>query len=809
MNDTTADHPVDAELDDVTGSGRSEESSVSFERSPRDVLRLVTFGVVALLMVLVTRYARNSISGFESDIIDLLDFLPHSVQRITNGAMQIFVAILGLIILAIPVSRKNWRLLGYLVLGNVLASVLMSLIESFVERTEGTALQEMISDRAGVNSEVFPSAITIAQLTCSFVILGVFMPRRWRKAGAIALGGLIAIRLLISALFPINVFIALPVGAAIGAGILFALGRPDRRPTLDGVRAALVDSGLPVASVRKAKVDARGSTPYFATLEDGQGVFVKVLGEEERSADLLFRVYRFLRLKNVGDDRPFSSLRRTVEHEALVSLYARDVGILTPRMRGVVDVGSGSMLLAQDMIDGTSLDGLEDDQVTDDIMRGTWQQIALLRKHRIAHRDLRRANVFIASDGNPWMIDFGFSELAASDLLLSADVAQMLASFAVVASPERTVACAVEVLGRDAVATALPRLQMPALSGATQTALKHKKGRLEELQQAVITQCQVDEVEYEPLIRVKGKTIFMVAVLAIATWVLIPQFADLPSIIDQVKDANWGWFPLVLAMSVVTYIGATFSLSGAIPNHLPAVPTFATQVGSSFCSKLAPAGLGGMALNVRYLQKQGVDEPVAVSGVGLNTAAGLVGHVSLILIFMLWAGTDAFGGLKLPDPKWIIVGVGVAVLLAAIGMLIPATRKLLLTKLLPILKRAVHGMADVFKRPGKLAVLLLGSIIVTLSYLLGLYFATQAFGGGLPLATIGAVYLVGAAVATAAPTPGGLGAMEAALIAGLVAAGLANTVAVPAVFMFRLATFWLPILPGWLSFTWLQRKEYI
>lgn len=794
---------------DITGSGRTEEAAVSYERSPRDVLRLVVFGVTSLVLVLIVRYAKNSTSGLEDDIIALLDFLPHSVQRIVNGVMQILVLVIGLIVLAVPIYRKNWRLLGYLVLGNVICSGLMWYIESFVDRREPDGLNQASESRGGVNSDLFPSAITIAQLACTFIIIGVFMPRRWRKAGAIALAALIAIRFLISAVFPVNVVIALPVGAAIGSAILFAFGRPDRRPTLDGVRAALVDSGLPVASVRKAKVDARGSTPYFATLDDGQGVFVKVLGEEERSADLLFRVYRFFRLKNVGDDRPFSSLRRTVEHEALVSLYARDVGILTPRMRGVVDVGSGSMLLAQDMIDGKSLDGLPDEEITDDIMRGTWEQIALLRRHRIAHRDLRRANVFVASDGKPWMIDFGFSELAASDTLLSADVAQMLASFAVVAEADRVVRCAIDVLGKDAVASALPRLQMPALSGATQTALKHKKGRLKELQDAVATQCGVEEVQFEQLQRVKGKTIFMIVVLAVATWVLIPQFADLPSIVSQVKNADWKWFPVVLLMSAITYMGATASLMGAIPNHLPLVPTLATQTGSSFASKLAPAGLGGMALNVRYLQKQGVDEPVAVTGVGLNTAAGLVGHVSLILIFLLWAGRDAFGGLKLPDPKWVIIGVVAVAVLAGIAMAIPSTRTLVITKLVPILKRAIGGLTEVFKRPGKLAVLLLGSMTVTLSYLLGVYFSVQAFGGGLPLATVGAVYLAGAAVATAAPTPGGLGAMEAALIAGLVAAGLENTVAVPAVFMFRLATFWMPILPGWLCFMWLQRREYI
>jgi undecaprenyl-diphosphatase len=74
---------------------------------------------------------------------------------------------------------------------------------------------------------------------------------------------------------------------------------------------------------------------------------------------------------------------------------------------------------------------------------------------------------------------------------------------------------------------------------------------------------------------------------------------------------------------------------------------------------------------------------------------------------------------------------------------------------------------------------------------------------------VGAVYLAGAAIAAAAPTPGGLGALEAALIAGLVAAGMDHTVAVPAVFLYRLATFWLPILPGWAAFAWLRRSDYV
>ena len=52
-------------------------------------------------------------------------------------------------------------------------------------------------------------------------------------------------------------------------------------------------------------------------------------------------------------------------------------------------------------------------------------------------------------------------------------------------------------------------------------------------------------------------------------------------------------------------------------------------------------------------------------------------------------------------------------------------------------------------------------------------------------------------------------ALEAAVIAGLVSAGMADTAAVPAVFLFRIATFWLPILPGWIAFNHLRRQDYV
>jgi undecaprenyl-diphosphatase len=66
-----------------------------------------------------------------------------------------------------------------------------------------------------------------------------------------------------------------------------------------------------------------------------------------------------------------------------------------------------------------------------------------------------------------------------------------------------------------------------------------------------------------------------------------------------------------------------------------------------------------------------------------------------------------------------------------------------------------------------------------------------------------------AAIAAAAPSPGGLGAIEAALVAGLTGVGMQPGPAVSAVLLYRLATYWLPVAPGWLSWRALLRRGYV
>jgi undecaprenyl-diphosphatase len=176
--------------------------------------------------------------------------------------------------------------------------------------------------------------------------------------------------------------------------------------------------------------------------------------------------------RNFGDERPFSSLRRTVEHEALLALTASSYGLQTPALVTLTSAEPNAFVLAYERIDGQSLDGVGIDALTDELLRGLWTEVAALHRHRIAHRDLRLANLFLGSDRTIWLIDLGFSELAASELLLDTDRAELIASTATRVGAERAVGAAVAVAGPAVLEGVAGRLRPWALSGATRAACK-------------------------------------------------------------------------------------------------------------------------------------------------------------------------------------------------------------------------------------------------------------------------------------------------------------------------------------------------
>jgi undecaprenyl-diphosphatase len=780
-------------------------------RTPSDVLHLIVGVLLVLLGLLAAAGGSNTLVGMERDLIEAFDALPEGIATVLylffQGIASLIPAGVGLVVL----WHRRFRLFGMLILAALVAQTITSVLNDLVVKNFGTPQLLAAVQRPDWLSE----AVSIGEISSTFVagmvstvVLGSpWISRAWRRVGWIVVLIAVIFRIAGAQAGPLDIVLALGAGIVGGSAVLLVFGAPNKRPRGPAVVAAMARAGVPLARLTRAGVDARSSTPYFADAEDGQSLFIKVLGRDERSADLMFRVYRFLRLKDVGDRGPFSSLQRMVEHEALVALYANDMGILTPRLVVSANVGDEGFMLAYARTAGDSLDRVPDEAITDDVLRSIWRGVATMRTHRIAHRDLRLANVLLAPDGQPWLIDFGFAEIAATKEMLDTDVAELLSSTALKVGVTRAVDAAIAVIGKPAVASAAPRIQPLALSTATRKSLTARKPLCDELRQYAAEASGAGDVEPQDLQRIKWRTLLVFVSLAIAFYVLIPQLADVSGVWSKLKDADWTWGLYAIAASALTYVAATFGLLGAVPGRIPFFGTFAAQLAGSFVNRITPARVGGIATNVRFLQKQGIDLAVASSSVGLQQASGLLMHIALSLAFLAWAGQGGAGATDfLPSSQTVLVGLTAILALSGLLFLLPVGRRVLRKRVLPIVRRAGTGILDVARQPLKLLELFGGSATLTLLYIAALAFSVQAFGGGASVASIGVVFLIGSAISSAAPTPGGIGAVEAALIAGLTAVGVSREEAVPAVFLFRIATFWLPVVPGWLMFVVLQRR---
>lgn len=461
------------------------EDPTRISRAPSDVLRLGVGVVLLLGVTIIGALFDNEIVEFTADLLRGLDRFPAwSVGTAAVLAQLAGIAVL-LLVVVVVVRCRSVLLVGGLVGAAVGAALLASLLTRVVD-AEAPRITDL-EPLAAAGRSGRATAIGLAALTGVVSATAPWASRRWRQLGW---AGVILLAAVLFATAPValSTGIALLCGWVAGTAAVVLTGSPSHRPTGAAISAGLAAVGVPLARLEQVSLDARGSTPYFGTATDGTSLFVKALGADERSADLMFRAYRRLQRHDLGDERAFSTLRRAVEHEALVALSARGVGVRTPRLVAFATAEPNGFVLAYEAIAGRSLDRVAPDDMSDALLDGVWAQLAILRHHRIAHRDLRLANVFVADDGLLWMIDFGFSELAASDLLLANDLAEALASSSIVVGPRRATAAAVRALGPEAVATALDRLQLPMLSGATRTALQSEPGALDALRADVQVQ---------------------------------------------------------------------------------------------------------------------------------------------------------------------------------------------------------------------------------------------------------------------------------------------------------------------------------
>jgi glycosyltransferase 2 family protein len=775
-----------------------------YYRHPGDVVRLVLWGLATAALVLLLELAVGTNDGLRDDLGDAAALIPLAVRQLAVVIAQLAAVIVPVAVAGLLVAQRRWRRLAVL----TLAAASGAIVYVLLDRTIGLAgpVRGALDDDSWLVSSRFPSAGYLAAAASMTTVGKPWLSRAWRRAADRALLALVLTMIIAGTSGLAELLLALTAGCVAGAGVLVAVGAPNRRPSPMLVADGLRRSGLDVVALALERAVGGRSQLYRASLADGATVFVKVYARDSRDADLLFRGYRAAVLRDPGDDWPAMSLERQVEHEGLLLLLARRAGVRSPELRALVALADDSMVLAMDDLEGRALDEIPAAELGDDLLDAVWRATTALHAAGIAHHALRAANIVVTDDG-PVIVSFGASQAPAERRLQAIDRAELLTSLATVVGSDAALASAARVVPPDELAAAAPYLQPLALSAATRKGAS--KSMLKELRDGIVAATDREVEPLERLQRVRPRTVFMIATLTGAFYFLLPQLANVDDSVQALRSANWAWLAGCVATSALTYVAAAVGMAGGVAERLPFVPNAYAQLASSFVNRVTPANVGGMALNVRFMQKAGVPPPDAVTGMGLNVVAGAITHIVLLFVFFAWAGRTGDSGFALPSSSKILIVI--VVLLAVLG-LVAATRRgrhLLREQVWRAVRRAVSGLGLLVRSPRRLLLLFGGSVGVTLAYVTALACAANAFDGGVSLAQVGAVYLGSSMVAAAAPTPGGLGAMEAALVAGFTAIGVDGAIAVAIVLSYRLATYWLPIPFGWLSFQRLQRRNYI
>ncbi|GLY85922.1 lysylphosphatidylglycerol synthase transmembrane domain-containing protein [Actinoallomurus iriomotensis] len=297
---------------------------------------------------------------------------------------------------------------------------------------------------------------------------------------------------------------------------------------------------------------------------------------------------------------------------------------------------------------------------------------------------------------------------------------------------------------------------------------------------------------------------------------------------DSLAGADGEWLVLAVLATVAMWLAGAVSLLGTIPVRPPLGRVLAVQFAASFANHLLPAGSGAMAVNVRFLQRQGISRGAAVGAVGLNSLATGITHVALLAAAVAVApSTLVRVGVHLPRPdvRTIVppsshgpvafAAVGAAVLSAGALVALRGSRRWLRRRARRVasaarrLVREMRELGEVLRHPGRAAALWLGSLTLPLFHALILFSLLRGLQAPIGAGTVLVVYLGMSSLTAVVPSPGAIGGLDVALVAGLVAAGVSSTVAVATVLGYRMITVWLPLPPAACTFAVLLRRRVI
>lgn len=821
-----------------------EPPTLRRSRRPLDAARLALTLTGMVLVVVLSLTASRTVAGIEGDLNEASALVPGWVLLPLTlvaafATLTVWIGFVGL-----EIAQRRARTAAEMVLAGIVTAVLLGGLSVFVQSDlapDGLAS----AFRPATTGLVFP---TSAAATVALVSIVGWVERPWvQRLSLIAVLGGVVDLLLGGQVTPQGAAFALLLGRVVALVVRLVSGVPTDRPDGAAIAAGLRRHGIDVRSL--TAVNDAWPRVYAVGTPDTQ-LDVVVLDRDREGTGLLTNAWQWLRLR--GDILPRESvtMRGGTDQRALAAFALRKAGVRTPELVASFALGPDAIALVYERPDATVLSALlaaeraragagpptgavadpkpadtdqawstldADDEagtgfdepspgpearlLDDATLDDLWTQVRLMHAAGIAHRQIA-AETIALDERRAWIVEHFSATVAASAPAMAADVAQALVLTATVVGPRRAVAAAVRNLGRDSVGAALPLVQPLALPQSTRARLGSGGELLEQVRDQVRERAEPPTVETVSLERLRPRVLLSALSILLAVYLIGTNLVGV-DIIGTVTASNPLWIMVALAAFGVSYLGAAWGLVGFVPETIPLRRVFTAQVALGFIRLVAPSTLGIAALNTRLLTRMKIPLPSAAASVAASQAAAFIVSVPLIVVLGLLTGREVNFGIRLST---IVVAVGAVVLTAAVVLwLVPAVRTRASKAWRSFVERGLPRLLDALQDPKRLAMGLGGNLLLTLGYGVALYASVAAVGAEIPIATATLIFVSGNAVGSIVPTPGGLGAVEAALTAGLTAAGVPAGEAFSAVILFRLITFWLPIPVGWYAWRHLQR----
>jgi uncharacterized membrane protein YbhN (UPF0104 family)/tRNA A-37 threonylcarbamoyl transferase component Bud32 len=774
-----------------------ERTDGTTRRRPGDAARVL---IAVAVLVPLALHADHP-TATEEALVRLFESIPHGARTLFLILYQLAALwAVGLLVVTVLLLRR-WQLARDLAVAATAAWVLGRLTAFFVHRTDLWNAFKVTFDLT--DAPRFP-LVRVSVAVAAVLVASPHLARPTRRVGQGLVALLALTSLYLSRGLPTDLIAAIVLGWGVAHAVEYAFGTPVGRPSVRQVAGALAALGVAATDVALAGEQPVGRAVFRAATDTGE-VRVIALGRDEADAQLLARAWRYVAYRDAAPTLLLTR-RAQIDFEAYLTLLARDADVRAPRVVVAGTTGALAVLVVE-QVAGRELWGLDAASVPDPVLDAIWEQVARLHSARIAHGKLDGRHVLVGDDG-PWIVGFDYAANSAPAHQTAADVAQLLAATGAVVGPERAVTAAVRGVGEDAVAAALPVLQAPALSGWTHDHLR-ERGDLDEeldhLRTLGATATGTEPPELRRLYRVQPRSLVMAVGALVGVGVLLSRVGDPVVFWDTVKNAELAFVALAFVLGIATDVAFGITFLGNVPIRLPVWPSIELQSAMSF-SNLAVPVAADTALQVRFLQRNGLDLSSAVAAGGiLSSVTEIMVQVGLLFL-ALWLAPDSidFGRI---DTNQIVVVVLIVVLLAGIAAAVAFGVRRIRRAVLPPIRRALGTVWAAVKSPSRLGLLLGGNVVAQCLYAGSLLACLHAYGASINFWTLLALNIGISVIASLVPIPGGGTAVSAVGLAGMVTAfGVPAAAASAAVLTHQLAVTYLPAIPGWFATNDLVRK---